>query len=67
MLTKPELHQLTGYARPAAQAAWLKEKGIPHRVDGKRVIVLQEHVTAWVEGRQVAVSSSDFNWAAARR
>jgi hypothetical protein len=62
-LDKTELHQLTGAARAPAQAAWLKTEGIPHKVDGKRVIVLWRHVTAWVEGRPV-VSSNGPNWKA---
>lgn len=51
-----ELHTLTGYARPTAQASWLKEHGIPHRVDGRRVIVSREHVRAWLEGRNIVSS-----------
>ena len=46
-----ELHKLTDYARCAEQAAWLANKSIPHRVDGKRVIVSREHVKGWLEGR----------------
>lgn len=53
-LTQQDLHQLTGYARPLKQAAWLKEHGIPHRVDGARVIVSHNHVQSWLEGRTVA-------------
>lgn len=51
-----ELHTLTGYARTSAQASWLKERGIPHRVDGRRVIVSREHVRAWLEGRNIVSS-----------
>lgn len=61
-LPPPELHILTGYARSTAQAAWLAERAIPHRVDGKRVIVSRVHVQAWLEGRTVA-SSSGLNLA----
>ena len=53
-LPPPELHSLTGYARPTQQATWLKDKGIAHRVDGKRIIVSREHVRAWLEGKSVA-------------
>jgi hypothetical protein len=62
-LEKPELRRLTGCAWATAQAAWLKERGIPHRLDGKRLIVCRVHVRAWVEGRQV-VSSNGPNWSA---
>lgn len=48
-----ELHDLTGFARAAEQEAWLAERGIPHRRDGKRVIVCRVHARAWVEGRPV--------------
>jgi len=64
-LPSPELHALTGYARAGAQAAWLKEKGIAHRVDGKRVIVSRVHVRAWLEGRGI-VQSTGLNRAAIR-
>lgn len=43
-LNPPELHTLTGYARCTDQGKWLASKGIPHRLDGKRVIVSREHV-----------------------
>jgi hypothetical protein len=52
-LNQSELHQLTGYARPTSQASWLKEHGLPHRLDRGRVIVSRVHVQAWLEGRAV--------------
>ena len=61
-LSPGEMHTLTGYARSGQQGDWLKEHAIPHRVDGKRVIVSREHVKAWLEGRTVA-SSSGLNLA----
>ncbi len=61
-LSSSELHTLTGYARSGQQDGWLKEHGIPHRLDGKRIIVSREHVRAWLEGRTVA-SSSGLNLA----
>ena len=61
-LPPSELHALTGFARVGAQADWLKSNGIPHKVDGKRVIVSRVHVQAWLEGRTVA-SSSGLNLA----
>ncbi|MDZ7918478.1 DUF4224 domain-containing protein [Rhodoferax sp.] len=56
-LLPPELHVLTGYARCNGQASWLQQKGIPHKLDGKRVIVSREHVRGWIEGRTVVTSS----------
>lgn len=55
-LPPPELHALTGYARPTQQATWLKEQGIPHRIDRSRVIVSREHVRFWLEGRSMVSS-----------
>ena len=52
-LTTQDLHTLTGYARPTSQAPWLREHGIPHRVDGRRIIVSRVHVQHWLEGKQV--------------
>jgi hypothetical protein len=63
-LTPAELHQLTGFARPTSQASWLKERALPHRLDGRRVIVSRVHVQAWLEGRTVV--SSGLNLAAVK-
>jgi hypothetical protein len=63
-LPPTELHALTGYARPGAQAAWLKDHAVPHKVDGKRIIVSRVHVQAWIEGKIVA--SGGVNFAAVR-
>lgn len=65
-LDSAELHRLTDFARVEKQAVWLKEKAIPHRVDGRRIIVSREHVRAWLEGRTV-VTSTGPNWAALKR
>ena len=55
-LSPPDLHVLTGYARAPLQADWLSQHGIPHKVDGRRVIVSSAHVQAWLEWRTVARS-----------
>lgn len=57
-LKSAELHDLTGFARAAEQEAWLKEHGIPHQRDGKRVIVSRFHARAWLEGRPVVASNA---------
>ena len=62
-LSATELHSLTDYAHPSKQSAWLKDHGIPHMVDGKRVIVSRLHVQARIEGRSAPVSAGP-NWAA---
>lgn len=64
-LDSVELHLLTGFARARAQAAWLLDKNVPHRVDGRRVIVSRVHVQAWLEGRNV-VTSTGPNWASVK-
>lgn len=64
-LTPPELHQLTGYARASSQAGWLKEHAIPHKLDGKRIIVSRLHVQSWLEGKPVTYSSG-ANWSAVK-
>ena len=63
-LSVQELHSLTGYARAMSQANWLKEECIPHRQDGKRIIVSRQHVQSWLEGKSVA--SGGINFAAVR-
>jgi anti-sigma factor RsiW len=62
-LDADELRVLTGFKPAAKQDAWLRDKGIPHRRDGKRLIVSRQHVRAWLEGRLV-VSSNGPNWSA---
>jgi hypothetical protein len=61
-LDKPELHQLTGYAKANAQAEWLKAEGIHFKTNGKGVVVCRVHVRAWVEGKPVPASGG-LNWA----
>ena len=63
-LSPPELHQLTGYARATSQASWLKDRGVSHRLEGRRVIASRIHVQAWLEGRSIV--SSGLNLAAVR-
>jgi len=64
-LSPQELHTLTGYARSAQQAAWLKFRSIPYKQDGSRIIVSREHVRAWLEGKPV-LARSGMNVAAIR-
>jgi hypothetical protein len=62
-LQPTELRQLTGYCRAAEQDKWLADHGVPHRAEGKRVIVSRFHVREWLAGREV-VTSSGPNWGA---
>ena len=63
LLTPAELKQLTGLVWSRHQSQWLVEHGIPHRLDGKRIIVKHKHVDAWLEGRNM-VRSTGLNLAA---
>lgn len=64
-LTREELRDLTGAGRAQAQARWLAEKGLPHRVDGRRVIVSRHHVRQWLAGESLVLSAGP-NWDAVR-
>ncbi len=55
-LSAAELFALTGYVRSGAQAEWLREKRIHHKLVDRRLIVSRLHVQAWLEGRSVIVS-----------
>uniref|UniRef100_UPI00406CB9E3 DUF4224 domain-containing protein n=1 Tax=Rhodoferax sp. GW822-FHT02A01 TaxID=3141537 RepID=UPI00406CB9E3 len=50
-LNAEELISLIGYSRRARQAAWLKERGIAHRLDRNRIIASRVHVRSWLEGK----------------
>lgn len=60
-LNSADLHTLTGYARAAEQAKWLQERGVPHKRDGKRVIVTRYHSRAWLEGRSAGRAPNEPN------
>ncbi|MCJ0764152.1 DUF4224 domain-containing protein [Variovorax terrae] len=64
-LAATELRDLTGFARSTAQIAWLQVKGVPHRADGRRVIVSRVLVREWLQGRQ-AVTSKGPNWSSVK-
>ena len=54
LLSVQERHELTGYARAGQQAQWMREHGIPHRVDGKRVLVSRVHVAQVMTKKEIA-------------
>jgi hypothetical protein len=62
-LDPAEVKTLTASCRVPTQANWLKEHGIPHRLDGRRIIISRVHVQAWLEGKTLR-SSNGPNWAA---
>jgi hypothetical protein len=57
-LNAADLQALTGFARAAEQTAWLTEHSVPHRRDGKRVIVSRFHAREWLAGRNVVPSTA---------
>lgn len=56
-LSPADLEQLTDYKSREKQCAWLREHGIPFRLDGKRPIVCAAHVEAWVTGVELRPSA----------
>jgi hypothetical protein len=62
-LKADELLDLTGYKQAEKQEEWLSEYGVPHRRDGRRVIVSRFHAREWLAGREVVMSSGP-NWGA---
>jgi hypothetical protein len=55
----PELRRITGGRTLAEQVEWLREEGIPFKIDHKgRLQVASEHVTGWIRGEQVRAPAS---------
>lgn len=65
ILSADEIRDVTGYARAAQQAAWLRERCVPHRLEGRRVILSRHHFREWLEGRSRPVGNG-INWSAVR-
>ena len=65
LMSRHEVREATGKARAADQSEWLTERGVPHRVDGRRVILSCAHFRAWPEGR-ITPKTSGINWGAVR-
>ena len=57
LLTPQEIAKLTGFVWSRHQSQWLVEMGIPHRLDGKRILVSDDHVMRWLEGQDVSKES----------
>lgn len=55
-LSSADLHDLTGFARAAEQESWLLERGIPHKREGKRIIVSKIHSRAWLAGKPMVAT-----------
>lgn len=56
-LNSSDLRDLTGYAYAADQEEWLTAHGLPHKRDGRRIILARFHARAWLEGRPVVASN----------
>jgi hypothetical protein len=56
-----EVYLLTDALTTKAQDVWLTQREIPHKVDGKRIILSRQHVTAWLEDKPV-LSTTVANW-----
>lgn len=65
LMQRDELRELTGKDRASLQSAWLTEHGIPHRLDGRRVLLSRSHVRAWLSGENVRVGGG-INWGAVK-
>lgn len=50
-LSPSEVRELTDYAHAKQQAEWLTERGIPHKLEARRVVLSRVHVRGWLEGR----------------
>ena len=54
-ISPDELRELTGYAHAKQQGAWLTERGVPHKLEHRRVILSRVHVRNWLEGKPMAI------------
>lgn len=64
-MSADEIHELTEKKSARLQAEWLKDHGIPHKLEGRRVKLSRFHVRAWLEGARMAVGSG-INWDAVK-
>ena len=62
-LTEEEIKTLTGYSHASTQSRWLAERGLPHRLETRRIVLLRQDVEKWVHGEPV-VTHGGINWAA---
>jgi hypothetical protein len=53
ILTQDELVELTAYRQAARQRAWLDERRIPYRDEG-RILVSRAAVERWLSGKDVS-------------
>jgi hypothetical protein len=62
-LSASEVRELTDYAHAKQQAEWLTVRGIPHKLESRRVVLSRVHVRGWLEGRHM-VAGSGINFGA---
>lgn len=62
-LDKDALRHLTGKAQVSTQDEWLRNRNIPYKREGSRLLVMWTHVEAWIEGRPTsALVEPDFSY-----
>jgi hypothetical protein len=63
LLDAAELKRVSGAGLRSGQIAWLREEGIPFKINRKdELVVCWRHVHAWIEGRPAVRSSEpDFS------
>ena len=64
-LRQDEVKELTDFTHARQQSGWLTERGIPHKLEHRRVVLSRTHVRGWLEGRHM-VSGSGINFGAIR-
>lgn len=65
LMSADEVREATGKARSTQQSEWLAERGVPHRLEGRRIILSRAHFRAWLEGK-VVPRTGGINWGAVR-
>jgi hypothetical protein len=64
-MSADEIRELTDLRQAPKQAQWLEDRGIPHRLEGRKVKLSRVHVRAWLEGARLNVGGG-INWGAVK-
>lgn len=59
-----EIRRMTKRQQPAAQARWLKRKGVPCRLEAGVVILSRHHLREWIAGSAADQAADNANWSA---
>lgn len=57
-LSSKELTDLTGYRQTSGRTNWLARQGIPHRCNGRGVVVSRVHMRQWLEGKSLNANTT---------